>query len=358
MATTTIHRAIYKRDTTGNVRVWQIEQDGTSYRVLSGIEGGASVPSGWIHAKGKQGRDDLQQADFEVAAAYTYHLKREYFEDQADIDTPRFFKPMLARKYETFAPGFVQPKLDGVRCVARQSGLFTREGQPIRGAPHIHEVLSPIFRERPDLILDGELYNHELREDFNSIISLVRKKEPDAKHLTHSRELVQFHAYDLPSSEADFSHRYAELLEVVAAFRSEVVHLVDTHRVENEGEYDQLHGQWLEAGYEGSIWRADAQYEQKRSKTLLKRKEFQDAEFEVVSIEEGTGNWAGMAKSVICRLPDGRTFGAGIKGSKERAAELLSEEHRVVTVHFFHMTPDGVPRFPVVTKFWGDKRSM
>lgn len=162
----------------------------------------------------------------------------------------------------------------------------------------------------------------------------------------------------MPSSDAEFSLRYAELLDIVTASQSETIQMVDTQGVEHEAQFDQLHGEWLEAGYEGSMWRANAQYEQKRSKTLLKRKEFQDAEFEVVSIEEGVGNWAGMAKSVICRLPDGRTFGAGIKGSKERAVELLSEQHKVVTVHYFHLTPDGVPRFPVVTKFWGDKRGM
>lgn len=354
----TIHRPIYKRDNNGNTRVWQIEQDGASYRVLSGVLGGVTVPTGWTHAKGKQSRNDLQQADFEVAAAYKYHLKREYFEDEAEIDTPRFFKPMLARKYEKFAPGFVQPKLDGIRCVARQEGLFTREGQPILGAPHIHEALLPVLRKQPSLMLDGELYNHELKDDFNTIISLVRKKEPDPDHLIRSRALVQYHVYDLPSSERAFSHRYAELLDVVSASRTDLIQPVDTHAVDSESLYDELHGKWLAAGFEGSIWRADAQYEQKRSKTLLKRKEFQDAEFEVVSIEEGVGNWAGMAKSVICRLQDGRTFGAGLKGSKQRAIELLSEQHKVVTVHFFHLTPDGVPRFPVATKFWGAKRTL
>lgn len=353
-----IHRQIYKRDNNGNVRVWQIEQSGTSYRILSGVKGGATVATGWIHPEGKQGRNDFQQTEFEIRSAYAHHLKREYFESESEIDAPRFFKPMLARKYETFAPGFAQPKLDGVRCVARREGLFTREGQPILGAPHVHEELLPVFASHPDLIIDGELYNHDLRDDFNQIISLVRKKEPDSDHLVRSCRLVQYHAYDLPSSEAVFSHRYAQLADVIAGSSLGVIQLVDTERVEDEAQYDQLHGEWLEAGYEGSMWRGDAQYEQKRSKTLMKRKEFQDAEFEVVSIEEGIGNWAGMAKSVICRLPDGRTFGAGIKGSKERAVELLSEQHKVVTVHFFHMTPDGVPRFPVVTKFWGDERVM
>ncbi len=349
---------IYKRDTLGRIRVWRAEREGASYRVYSGLLDGNLAITGWTQCEGKQGRSDVEQAEFEIASAYTYHLKREYFETVEDVDTPRFFKPMLAGKYDCFAAGFAQPKLDGIRCIARQSGLFTREGQPILGAPHVHGDMAALFQRYPDLIVDGELYNHELKDDFNSIVSLVRRKEPDPEHIARSRELVQYHVYDLPSSADVFRQRLDQLNDAVAACSRDVVQLVETHAVSEPDHYDALHGNWLEAGYEGSMWRADAQYEQKRSKTLLKRKEFQDAEYECLEIVEGTGNWAGLAKSVICRLPDGRTFGAGIKGSQQRAAELLSETHRVVTVQFFHLTPDGIPRFPVVTKFWGEAREL
>ena len=355
---TSSYPSIFKRDTLGRIRIWRMERQEASHRVLSGLRDGAQIATGWTVCEGKQGRNDVQQAEFEVKAAYAYHLKREYFEREDEVDTPRFFKPMLAKKYEVFAPGFVQPKLDGIRCIARPDGLFTREGQPILGAPHIHEGLSALFAGDPDLILDGELYNHELKDDFNAIVSLVRRKEPDPDHLRLSRELVQYHVYDIPSSEAAFGHRWRLLEQAVRDAPKDMVKLVPTHQLTDQDQYDALHGGWLEAGYEGSMWRADAQYEQKRSKGLLKRKEFQDEEFECVSIEAGVGNWAGMAKSVVCRLPDGRTFGAGIKGSQQRAVELLSEMHRVVTVQFFHLTPDGIPRFPVVTKFWGNERTM
>lgn len=359
MQTTTImYPSIFKRDTSGRIRIWRMERDGSAHRVISGLRDGGQVATGWTVCEGKQGRDDVQQAEFEIKSAYAYHLKREYFESEDAVDTPRFFKPMLAKKYEGFAPGFAQPKLDGIRCIARQDGLFTREGQPILGAPHIHAGLSAIFDENPDLILDGELYNHELKDDFNAIVSLVRRKEPDPKHLSRSRDLVQYHVYDIPSSEAVFSERWDLLKKAIGGAPEDMIKLVPTNQVAHQELYDTLHGEWLESGYEGSMWRSDAQYEQKRSKGLLKRKEFQDEEFECVSIEEGVGNWAGMAKSVVCRLPDGRTFGAGIKGSQERAVELLSEVHRVVTVQFFHLTPDGIPRFPVVTKFWGEERTM
>jgi DNA ligase-1 len=353
---TVSHPSIFKRDSLGRIRIWRMEQQGAAHRVISGLRDGGQVATGWTVCVGRQGRNDVQQADFEVKSAYAYHLKREYFEREDEVDVPRFFKPMLAKKYETFDPGFAQPKLDGIRCIARQGGLFTREGQPILGAPHIHENLAPLFLEDPDLILDGELYNHELKDDFNAIVSMVRRKDPDQKHVELSRALVQYHVYDMPSSEAAFGSRLDLLHTTLDPVLDSAVQLVETHHVPDAAQYDALHGCWLEAGYEGSMWRSDAQYEQKRSNTLLKRKEFQDAEYECVSIEEGTGNWAGMAKSVVCRLPDGRTFGAGIKGSQQRAVELLSEKHRIVTVQFFHLTPDGVPRFPVVTKFWGEKR--
>ena len=349
---------IFKRDTTGRIRVWKAEGNGHAYRVLSGILDGNLAATGWTVCEGKQGRSNVEQAQFEIESAYTYHLKREYFRHIDEVDKPRFFKPMLAKKYEKYGPGFAQPKLDGIRCIARQSGLYTREGQPILGAPHIHEALAPIFRDDPDLILDGELYNHELRDDFNSIVSLVRRKDPDERHIARSRELVQYHVYDLPSSAAPFGQRLNRLEETLTCLPTDVIQIVETHYLQGSDHYSSLHGGWLVAGYEGSMWRSDAQYEQKRSSGLLKRKEFQDAEYECVSIEPGTGNWAGMAKSVTCRLPDGRTFGAGIKGTQERAVELLSEIHNVVTVQFFHLTPDGIPRFPVVTKFWGPERNM
>lgn len=351
-----LHPTIYRRDVSGRTREWRVEQDGASYRVISGLKDGLKTPSGWLHCSGKQGRDDLAQAEFEIAAAYKYQLTREYHDTEATIDEAKFFRPMLADKYQKFAPGFAQPKLDGIRCIARAEGLFTREGQPIAGAPHIAQSLKPLFARDPDVMLDGELYNHELHDDFNAIVSLVRRKMLSPEQLAKAADLVEYHVYDMPSHAGPFSERYPALFEAVNG-RPCIVP-VDTQAIADEPSYDALHGAWIESGYEGSMWRADVAYEQKRSKTLLKRKEFQDAEFSCLSIDEGTGHWAGLAKSVHCGLPDGRTFRAGIKGSQERARALLHEEHRVVTVQFFHLTPDGIPRFPIVTKFWGKERDL
>ena len=345
---------LYRRDSRGAVRIWNAERQGAAFRIISGLIEGKTTATGWTQCEGKQGRNDEEQAMFEVESAYRYHRARDYHDSVEATETPRFFKPMLAAKYESFAPGFAQPKLDGVRCIATARGLRTREGQPINGAPHIAAALEPVFLRHPEAVLDGELYNHALSEDFNEIISLVRKKDPDDAHRARSAGVVEYHAYDFPSDPRSFAHRYAALIELLGSIPG--VKVVETHVVEQEAAYDELHGRWLAAGYEGSMWRADLPYEGKRSKALRKRKSFQDAEFECVAIEDGTGSWAGLAKSVTCRLPDGRTFSAGVKGSQAFARQLLGETHRVVTVQYFHLTPDGIPRFPVAVKFWGETR--
>ena len=172
-----------------------------------------------------------------------------------------------------------------------------------------------------------------------------------------SAALVQYHVYDMPSSDKPFSTRTALVNEALAICKALCLVDVPTRVIGTAAELDQFHEDYVTNGYEGSMVRLNLPYEQKRSKSLLKRKEFLTDEFPIVSIDEGLGNWSGVAKSVTCRLPDGRTFGAGIKGTKERAAALLHETHAEATVRFFDYTPDGVPRFPVVIDFHGAGRA-
>lgn len=353
---------IYKRDSKGLLRVWSMEQDGPRYRTISGLADGKLVTTEWTRAhptnEGRANyRDSTAQATFEIEAAYEKKLTREYHRTiEATSGGAHFFKPMLAKEYTKWAgPCWAQPKLDGIRCIATKDGLFSRQGKPITAVPHIHAALASVFASQPDMVLDGELYNHDLKEDFNEIVSIVRKKDPSADELEKAEAMIQYHIYDAPSVVGTGQARFAVAQE--AAIMSGHV-FVPTHLVGTVEELDALYGQWLELGYEGQMVRLPGNYEQKRSSLLLKRKEFQDAEYEVVSIEEGQGNWSGVAKRVVCKLPDGRTFGAGIKGSYERAKTLLNERHKVATVRFFALTPDGIPRFPVATVFHGAERTL
>ena len=99
--------------------------------------------------------------------------------------------------------------------------------------------------------------------------------------------------------------------------------------------------------------RHDKAYENKRSKYLLKRKEFITDEFQVVSMLEGKGNWAGHVKHFVLRKPDGTNFGAGVRGKQEVLSKLWDEGEMPnwATLRYFNETPDGIPRFPVVIDY-------
>jgi DNA ligase-1 len=359
-----IYDKLFKRDSTGRVRFWQMEIDGPRYRTLSGLHpDGAVVTSGWTTPRPASQPTGEAQAIFEVEAKYAHQLAREYHASLDTIDSPNFFEPMLAKPYAGY-PGrcFAQPKLDGIRCIARAEGLFTRQGQPITAVPHIHAALAPLFALDPDAVLDGELYNHEFREDFGEISSIVRKKNPTVAALEKAEALMQYHVYDFPSSSGNFSNRWVELCHIVEDLDLlACIHLVQTVHVGSAELLDELYGQWIEDGFEGQMVRIDGPYEQKRSKLLLKRKEFMTREYRVKEFVEGNGNWAGAAKRATLINDDGSEFGAGIKGSYPKGVELLMgpkpTERSVATCRFFCLSPDGVPRFPVVVDYHPNGRS-
>lgn len=357
----TVHPTLYKRDRSGRVRTWLMisEPENARYAYDTGLEDGARTQSGWTTVAGKQGRTDAEQVEFEVAAAYQHQLARDYFETVAEIDTPRITLPMLASKYTTFKPGFVQPKLDGMRCIAKASGLFSRQGKPIESVPHIIEALAPFFEWFPDAILDGELYNHELHDQFEELMSLCRKS---GKHLTpeilERTKVVQYHVYDYPSAPGGFGARNEALFEHFdqGHLREPQIWRVHTVHCGSEALFDQLMGEWLDLGFEGGIWRdPDGEYVfDGRPKFLQKRTIKESAEFPVIRLVLGNGNWAGVPKAATVRLEDGQECDVGIAGTREANLALLdAPAPAFATVEFKGRTGYGKLRCGVVKDWHG-----
>jgi DNA ligase-1 len=329
------------------------------YRTVAGIQGGKMVTSEWKLTEGKNiGRSNEttpgEQAQKEATAKWEKREEKEYFENVDQIDTYDKFKPMLAHDYtkRPQSEGISQPKLDGIRCIARKDGLFSRAGKELISVPHITEELEDFFKAFPNVILDGELYNHELKADFNKITSLVRKTKPTDEDLVESKELVQYHIYDLFDPDkptALFLERFNLAVEP-----NDAIHIVRTNTCAAQEDLDSLYSEYTKDGYEGQMIRNNTPYENKRSKNLLKRKEFITEEFDVVEVLEGSGNWAGYAKHFELKLDEKRTFKSGVRGTQEVLKELLEQEEKPtwVTLRYFEKTPDGVPRFPVVID-WG-----
>lgn len=362
---------LYKRDTKGKVRVLTIEygwnsDDEAAIRSTAGIQDGKLVTSGWKKTKAKNvGRANATtaytQAISEAMSIYDRRTEKEYFKDIKDIDSYTAFKPMLANGYKKSSdfPVIAQPKLDGIRCIANKSGLWTRGNKPITSCPHIWEELKPIFDKHPEFVFDGELYNHKLKDDFNKITSLVRKQKTTEYDTLEARNLVEYHVYDMyDTSHADliFSGRFFKLGMTLSKLDS--VKVVETILVQEQDSLDELYSQWMEQGYEGQMVRYDKAYENKRSKFLLKRKEFITDEFQVVSMLEGKGNWSGYVKHFVLTKKDGTNFGAGVRGTQEVLKKLWDEKDTPnwATLRYFNETPDGIPRFPVVIDYgWGQR---
>jgi ATP-dependent DNA ligase len=372
-------KEIVKRDSAGKLRTWSYEVDGKNYRTIAGIKGGNLVTSAWTACVGKQKRTDEQQAHAEAESERSKKLDREYRETEAELDeVPP--SPMLAKKYEderdrvtqVFKNGGVvysQPKLDGIRAFVSRHGAFSREYQRHLNVDHILAALAHVFVKYPDLILDGELYNHDLKEDFNKIASVVRKQKPNNTQRAEALELIQYHIYDVASSKDNFAARAVMLGTLASGIANPVIQFVPTSVAGTQAELDALNGAAIAMGYEGQMVRINAPYEvDKRSKYLLKRKEFDTAEFPLLRIEEGKGNWAGAAKTIVVKLPeptaDGSDeCGSGMRGSKDFAIDMLKKgpakinSKSAVTVRYFGYTPDKSLRFPVVIDWHFDGRA-
>ena len=365
---------LYKRDSKGKIRVLTIEvglvehgfptntEDLFGTRSIAGLQEGKLVTSGWKISEPKNvgkinGTTSRTQAESEAQANWDKKVEKEYFAKIEDVDSYERFKPMLAGDYTKRhqSEGFSQPKLDGIRCLADKNGLWTRQGKPITSCPHIWEAVKSCFVDNEDIVLDGELYNHDLKEDFNKITSLVRKSKSTPEDILEAQDMVQYHVYDMYIGNNPnflFKQRTSVLKHIISE-DSTSIRLVPTTYCPDQESLDRMYAEYMTDGYEGQMVRNDTPYENKRSNGLLKRKEFITEEFQVVSMLEGQGNWSGHVKKFFLVLPSGGTCGAGVRGKQDVLKALWEDGNTPswATLRYFGLTPDGVPRFPVVIDY-------
>lgn len=346
-------KELFKRSSTGKISTWKIEVEGNKFRTISGFTDGKKVTSEWTLCKAKSYCTAEEQAVNQATALHTKKKDLGAFENIDDIDTPVFFKPMLAHDFRKLKgkvtyPVMSQPKLDGVRAVVQESGMKSRNGKPHLSTPHIHESLAKLFKEDPDLIFDGELYVHKGECDFNKIISLVRKKKPTLEDIQESKEHIKYHIYDLPSHPGTFKERMEALKKLDLP---DCCVLTSTHLCKNEEEVMSYYSEYMADGYEGQMVRIiDSVYENKRSKSLMKHKVFYDQEFTIIDVLEGKGKLTGKVGRIIFEI-NGTRFKSAVNGDHKYLEQLFKDENLIgkqATVKYFELTPDGIPRFPKV----------
>tara|TARA_R110000824_G_scaffold23583_2_gene84309 strand:- start:9 stop:1127 length:1119 start_codon:yes stop_codon:yes gene_type:complete len=268
------------------------------------------------------------------------------------------FLPMLAssfdkRKDKVNYPVDVQPKLDGVRCMAFWEGdsvkLMSRGGKAWECCGHISEQLERFLPR--GWVLDGELYIHG--KTFQEITKLVKKLRTESVD-------IEYHVYDVPRTNEDNEgewdlHRMEALhdfMEMVQFTSTKSVKVVDTYQANSEDEVYQLQSEYLEDGYEGAIVReSDGTYRfGYRSKKLLKVKNFMDAEYKIVDFTTGVGRFDGCC-IWMCETKDGQPFKVVPQGTMKERQETYqnADKHigELLKVKYFELTDDGIPRFPV-----------
>ena len=268
-------------------------------------------------------------------------------------------KPMLAypvsdKPIDYTQPVFMQPKLDGVRCLIQYDEgkvtAYSRTGKVWQNIEHITLNLYKFFDKHPNVILDGELYNHDYKDNFEQIISMVRKTKPTVEARAESRDNVQFHCYDIVDEDAVFDWR-ADFIGDELEESYCVKHVMTSCNIKYEFDAHSFHESCLEQGYEGSILRLNDVYQCKRSHSLRKFKDFHDAEAKLVDWVEGKGKRVGTIGKFMAVDADGNEFGMPVMDNFKKLRTMFKEMQTWVgkeaTFTYFERTKAGSYRHPL-----------
>lgn len=373
---------IYKRTATGKVQQWRIFTEGGAYITEEGIVGGKlsrTMPHVCeVKNPGKANATTAEeQALKEAEAKRKKKLETGYAETIEGIDSVVFKKPMKGDKYkdredEMTFPVYVQDKLNGIRCQNEIKGALSTGGKLFHTIQHIRAALRAVYEEYPDAFIDGEAFNTKMRSHLNRLIEIVsvvyQPKDVTPAMVVESAELVKLHIFDGfgfngITKKTPWIQRYeatASLIDHLKKTREgcECLVMHPYWVAKNKAELAAAKARNFKEKGEGLMYRwGVCEYIHGRSKYLLKDKHFEDAEFEIVSIQEGNGDWVGCAKQITLKLPkpapDGQeTFNSNIEGDRgwlralyERREEFVGE---LATVEYQHLSEYGVPQIPFV----------
>jgi ATP-dependent DNA ligase len=363
---------LYKKaNAKGKVLEWNLtvikNAKGCGYDIITiyGQQGGKLIEKVVNIPSGKASRTALQQATQEANHRFQNKKEKEnYREEITNEDITIEVRPMLAQTFILDASGksskmkfplFVQPKLDGIRCIANFTAgspikMASRKGSAFNNFKNIEDMLYTIISGKFEttVYIDGELYSPDLT--FEKISGLVRSQTltKDEKELIKK---IEYHIYDIfiPTSPLlGYKDRY-NILEDLFIDIPRICKLVDTEYIHSIDEVKPLHQKYIENGYEGIMLRDETgPYEiDKRSKYLQKYKTFLEEEFTII----GYADEDGMIIFECKTADNNRNFSVRPRGTFETRRDMFVKGNSYIgkqlTVIFQEYTELGVPRFPV-----------
>ena len=290
------------------------------------------------------------QAVSETERKWTDKKEKEGYSEHTNERSDKIF-PMLASKYnpKRSYPCFVQPKLDGLRCIMYLKDKVvaqSRCGSFFESVEHITASLAPFFKSHPRIALDGELYTKEI--PFEVLAGIIKKKKISPED-REKLSLVKYHVYDMIDLEKELP--FNERCEFIQGLAFPNVEIVETVKIESVDEFKRMFSVYIE-DYEGIMLRnINGMYRQGfRSNDLQKYKEFQEEEYTIVGYQQGSGRDQG---TVIwtCKNEEGREFHVRPKGTVEFRKEMYKKGDECIgkklTVIFQELSELRIPRFPV-----------
>ena len=292
-------------------------------------------------------------------------LPKESPKDSSGDEKEEKYFPMLAHTYDPSStkkkkndivfPCYVQPKLDGLRCIVYMSTsgstsggsivCQSRTGSYFETMDHIVKEITPYFKESKNIVFDGELYTTEM--PFEELAGLIKKKkitEKDRERLKH----VKYHIYDIINDEP-YSKRCTWIHDNIREKR--YLSSVPTFLTDKK-EFKKYFSEFVEDGYEGIMLRnVDGLYRcNYRSHDLQKYKEFMESEYEIVGAKEGDGRDKGTV-IWVCKNEEGKEFSVRPRGTIEMRKEWFENSNEYIggmlTVIYQELSEMGIPRFPV-----------
>jgi len=361
---------LYYQALTGKIHVWRIWTEEnrifTEYGEVGGKQQRSRKVAEGVNIGKVNMRSPNEQAQATAQSMWKNRVERRYALSPKAAKEPLVL-PMLAHKIEGRKfdfPVFVQPKLNGVRALARWNGnvveLVSRNGKLYR-IPHISAELKQGFLPHGPAMVDGELYCHG--ERLQTIVSWVKRLQENTNKIT-------YHVYDMPVDESGdvlIESQRQWNLSVLFAKRPRLkgkhfLRRVPLHTADSMKSVLALEREFVRDGYEGAIVRVKkASYLfGRRSSGLLKVKSFEDAEFKVVGVADGEGKMEGCA-IFICKTKQGKEFNAVMACSMaERKRQYIHRKKYLgakLTVKFFGWTKDKKPFHPVGVAF-RDRRDL
>jgi DNA ligase-1 len=368
-----IYKTLYKLNSDNSTQVWKLCYNENSYWSVTSKLNGKEITNEQTMVIPKVNRSMQEQLMLEMNAKVLEKIKKKYVENVDDIKTAddniQGYSVMLAHKYKEqkskiIFPCSIQPKLDGIRCPSTIDGMFSRGREKFSSCQHIWKELMEFFSQYSDARLDGELYSNEYKEDFEKICHAVKKtSEKATPEDIELQKKIKYFVYDTPriadkDESASFIDRFTIATKLLKGYKH-IVMVETIHNIKSEEEIIAHKEKWIQEGYEGAMVRNTlSEYEGKRSYNLQKVKDFDESEYEIVGINEGTGNYAGHIGSFTLKIGD-KTFDAKLDGSKDRLKYLFEHQKecigKMATIRHQKFSTYGIPRFPVMKAIRGLK---